>query len=99
MRPRYSLIKHHNEWRVRCLRRYSDETFTIPDDEAQWAKGKWWRMRDLFWWHRNHGLQRREPHPMGKDLTELENAYRAKFAEKYRKLGWEIPGCYLPISS
>ncbi len=94
--PRYSLIRAKNgAWGVRCVRRWSDETQPIPDDEAGWCANKPSRMAELFWWHRDFGLARRVPHPMGKDLVTLQNASNAAHAERYTKAGMEVPGCYL----
>lgn len=78
---------------VRRKRPYDIETMPLPPDEVAWATTKS-RAQSLFFWHRNHGLHRREPHPMGKDLGELMRAYNDYHAERYRAAGMEVPGCY-----
>lgn len=80
---------------IRRKRPFDDERIGVPADEAAWATSRK-RAEALFFWHRNHGLARREPHPMGKNLDELQAAYNAYHAERYRCSGMEVPGCYLP---
>ncbi len=80
---------------VRRKRPFDDETISLPEDEAAWATTKR-RAEMLFFWHRNHGLHRSEPHPMGKDLRALMATYNEHHAERYRSAGMEVPGCYRP---
>lgn len=84
------------DWKLLCSRDWSDESLTIPADEGTWASGQQKRLGLLFRWHRDFGLERRTPHPMGKDLPVLKAAKNAAHAERYRKAGMEVPKCYLP---
>lgn len=81
-------------WRIARERPWRCEAITVPADEGEWATTRE-RAQALFFWHRNHGLARREPHPMGKDLAALEAAWAAHHAERYRRAGMEPPRCYL----
>jgi hypothetical protein len=83
-------------WEIRCQRSCGDEVRIVPADEAEWAEGSWRRMSSLFWWHRDYGLQRRTPHPMGKDLDLLLAAWKAEDAERYRRVGMAVPAPYRP---
>jgi hypothetical protein len=70
--PHYTL-RHEDacRWVIVCRREFTSESVTIPADEALWATGDWQRQSRLFWWYRNNGLARQEPHPMGKPLEPL----------------------------
>ena len=81
-------------WLIIRTRRWDCEAITVPADEGDWATTRE-RARSLFFWHRNHGLHRGEPHPMGKPLGPLMDAYKAIHAKPYRDAGMEIPPIYL----
>jgi hypothetical protein len=80
---------------IQRVRPYDDERISgLPADEIAWATSLS-RAKALFLWHRNNGLHRSEPHPMGKDLAALKRAYDAYHADRYRQAGMTVPGCYL----
>ena len=83
-RPRYSLEKRGGKWMARCVRQFSDEMLPLLDDEVDWATSTR-RIEALFWWHRNFGLARRTPHPMGKNLGDLQATEDAALAERYQR--------------
>jgi len=91
---RWSLEQDRDGWGIVRRRPWDKQWISIPTDEAEWCINRQ-RAQALFFWHRNYGLQRREPHPMGKDLDVLTAEWKAEHAERYRSTGMEPPGCYL----
>lgn len=81
-------------WLITRTRPWDREAVEVPADEGEWATTRE-RAQSLFFWHRNYGLHRSEPHPMGKPLGPLMDAYKAYHAARYRQAGMEPPGCYL----
>ena len=91
---KYTKRKTRNGYTVRRKRTWRIQELCVPKDEFEWAN-TWYKIAKVWSWHHYHGLEHQEPHPMGKDLKDLERIKNQYHVDRYKKSGIEPPGCYL----
>jgi len=89
--------KQGNHWLER-RRPFGDQRVIVSKDEYEWADNVK-RMNNLWYWHYAGGLHQNKPHPIGWPLEPMKLAYNDYHAQRYRKAGMEVPGCYLNKSA